>query len=157
MVPPSLSYTFPYGFTLAVMLLSTAPPDNGEEGPVSSSLTLSGGFNVLHACRLTLSRLAVRLYSHLLILISVFSLFFHYHRAYTIIPITVKRLFFCTLHTVFSLRLPGDGSHPWKFVLVCLHTRCLLFPCFWIYYSSEQGNTITIHQSRKRPSHSSPV
>jgi hypothetical protein len=43
--------------------------------PVSSSLTLSGGFNVVSIRRLSLSRLAARLRQRLLILVSAFSVF----------------------------------------------------------------------------------
>lgn len=48
-----------------------AVPDNGG-GPVSSSLTLAGGFNVVSLLRLALSRLAVCLYRCLLVLFNAF-------------------------------------------------------------------------------------
>src|SRR5260370_3056601 len=43
--------------------------------PVNFSLTLSGGFDKVAACRLSLSRLAARHYRHLLILINALHVF----------------------------------------------------------------------------------
>src|SRR5260370_17064791 len=52
--------------------------------PVNFSLTLSGGFDKVAACRLSLSRLAARYYRHLLILINALRVFCSLCQQYTL-------------------------------------------------------------------------
>ena len=67
-VPPQLNCASQQ-FHLHGRNLKTAPLANGE-APVSFSLTLSGGFDMVPECRLPLSQLAARICHHLLILIN---------------------------------------------------------------------------------------